>query len=46
MNVLGVREPIVNHPREAIRCFDDNGLDVLVIRDIVLRKTRNHQQRP
>jgi carbamoyltransferase len=31
-------EPIVNHPREAIRCFYDNGLDVLVIGDFVLRK--------
>ena len=35
-NVMG--EPIVNHPREAIRCFFDNGLDVLVIGDFVLRK--------
>jgi carbamoyltransferase len=35
-NVMG--EPIVNHPREAIRCFYDNGLDVLVIGDFVLRK--------
>ena len=35
-NVMG--EPIVNHPREAIRCFYDNGLDVLVMGDFVLRK--------
>jgi carbamoyltransferase len=35
-NVMG--EPIVNHPREAIRCFYDNGLDVLVLGDFVLRK--------
>lgn len=37
-NIMG--EPIVNHPREAIRCFFDNGLDVLVIGDFVLRKKR------
>ena len=35
-NVMG--EPIVNHPREAIRCFYDNGLDVLVLGDFVLEK--------
>ena len=35
-NVMG--EPIVNHPREAIRCFYDNGLDVLVIGDFLMRK--------
>jgi carbamoyltransferase len=35
-NIMG--EPIVNHPREAIRCFYDNGLDVLVLGDFVLTK--------
>jgi carbamoyltransferase len=35
-NVMG--EPIVNHPREAIRCFYDNGLDVLVLGSFVLEK--------
>lgn len=37
-NVMG--EPIVNHPREAIRCFYDNGLDVLVLGNFVLEKRR------
>jgi carbamoyltransferase len=35
-NVMG--EPIVNHPREAIRCFYDNGLDCLVLGSFVLEK--------
>jgi carbamoyltransferase len=35
-NVMG--EPIVNHPRDAIRCFYDNGLDVLVLGNFVLEK--------
>lgn len=35
-NVMG--EPIVNHPREAIRCFYDNGLDVLVLDNFVIEK--------
>lgn len=35
-NIMG--EPIVNHPREAIRCFYDNGLDVLVLANFVLEK--------
>ena len=35
-NVMG--EPIVNHPREAIRCFYDNGLDILVLGNFVLEK--------
>jgi len=35
-NVMG--EPIVNHPREAVRCFYDNGLDVLVLGNFVLEK--------
>lgn len=37
-NIMG--EPIVNHPREAIRCFYDNGLDLLVLGDFVLEKNR------
>jgi carbamoyltransferase len=35
-NIMG--EPIVNHPREAVRCFYDNGLDCLVLGDFVLEK--------
>jgi carbamoyltransferase len=35
-NVMG--EPIVNHPRDAIRCFYHNGLDALVIGEFVLEK--------
>jgi len=35
-NVMG--EPIVCGPREAIRCFYDNGLDLLVMDDFVLEK--------
>lgn len=35
-NLMG--EPIVNHPRDAIRCFYDNGLDVLVLGNLVLEK--------
>jgi carbamoyltransferase len=35
-NIMG--EPIVNHPREAIRCFYDNGLDSLVLGNFVLEK--------
>ena len=35
-NVMG--EPIVNHPREAIRCFYDNGLDVLALGSFILEK--------
>jgi carbamoyltransferase len=37
-NIMG--EPIVNHPREAIRCFYDNGLDCLILGDFVLEKQR------
>jgi carbamoyltransferase len=37
-NVMG--EPIVNHPREAIRCFYDNGVDVRILGDFVLEKKR------
>ena len=35
-HVMG--EPIVTHPREAIRCFYDNGLDLLVLGNYVLEK--------
>lgn len=35
-NIMG--EPIVTHPREAIRCFYDNGLDCLVLGNFVLEK--------
>jgi len=36
LNVMG--EPMINHPREAIRCFFDNGLDYLILNDFVLSK--------
>ena len=36
LNVDG--EPLVCHPREAIRCFFDTGLDVLIIGRFVLEK--------
>ncbi len=35
-NIMG--EPIINHPREAIRCFYDNGLDYLILGNFVLEK--------
>ncbi len=35
-NVMG--EPIVNHPREAIKCFFDNGLDCLIMGNYLLTK--------
>ena len=35
-NIMG--EPIVTHPREAVRCFYDNGLDCLAIGNFVLEK--------
>lgn len=35
-NVKG--EPIICHPREAIKCFFDTGLDVLVLGDFILKK--------
>ncbi|MBN1450069.1 MAG: hypothetical protein JW963_03565 [Anaerolineales bacterium] len=35
-NVKG--EPIICHPREAIKCFFDTGLDVLVLGDFLLKK--------
>ncbi len=36
-NIKG--EPIVLHPREAIKCFYDTGLDVLVMGSYVLKKS-------
>ena len=36
MNIMG--EPIVNSPREAIRCFYDSGIDTLAIGDFVIEK--------
>ena len=36
MNIAG--EPIVCHPRGAIRCFFDNGIDYLVIGDYLVSK--------
>ena len=36
-NVKG--EPIICHPREAIRCFFDTGLDVLVMENFLLKKS-------
>jgi carbamoyltransferase len=36
MNIRG--EPIVCHPREAIRCFYDTGLDALVMGSFILEK--------
>lgn len=38
INIMG--EPIINHPREGIRCFHDNGLDCLIMDNFVLEK--NH----
>jgi len=37
-NIKG--EPIICHPREAIRCFYDNGLDYLVMGNFVLGKEK------
>ena len=36
MNIMG--EPVINNPREAIRCFYDNGLDYLIMGNFVLSK--------
>jgi carbamoyltransferase len=35
-NVKG--EPIICHPREAVRCYFDTGLDILVLGDFILKK--------
>ena len=43
-NVKG--EPIVCHPREAIRCFYDTGLDVLFVGNYKLVKPKLQQVRP
>lgn len=37
-NIMG--EPIVTRPREAIRCFYDNGMDCLVLGNFVLEKEK------
>ncbi|MEK7575024.1 MAG: carbamoyltransferase C-terminal domain-containing protein [Patescibacteria group bacterium] len=37
MNIMG--EPIACSPREAIRCFFDSGMDVLVLGDFILEKS-------
>lgn len=36
LNVMG--EPVVLHPRDAIRCFHDSGIDALVIGSFLLEK--------
>jgi carbamoyltransferase len=41
-NIKG--EPIVCHPREAIRCFFDTGLDALIIGTFVLEKGEGGRQ--
>jgi carbamoyltransferase len=41
-NIMG--DPIVNHPREAIRCFYDNGLDFLVLGNFVLAKNSHFER--
>jgi carbamoyltransferase len=38
LNIMS--EPVIAHPREAIRCFYDNGLDVLVMGNFVLTKDK------
>jgi len=43
-NIKG--EPIVCHPREAISCFFDTGLDALVIGDCVLTKPDDAARQP
>ena len=35
-NVKG--EPIVCHPREALKCFFDTGMDVLILNNYVIEK--------
>jgi len=32
-------EPIVCHPREAIKCFFDTGIDALIIGNFILEKS-------
>ena len=40
-NVKG--EPIVETPEDAIRCFLSTGMDYLVLRDLIMRKTPGHR---
>ncbi len=37
-NIMG--EPIICHPREAIRCFYDSGIDVLILGNYILEKKK------
>ena len=39
-NVMG--EPIINHPKEAIKCFFDSGIDALFMGNYYLTKTDLH----
>ena len=34
-------EPIVCHPREAIKCFFDTGIDALIMGNFILEKSKN-----
>ena len=43
LNIMS--EPVINHPREAIRCFYDNGLDLLVMGNFVLSKDKQQTAR-
>jgi carbamoyltransferase len=43
-NIKG--EPIVCHPRDAIRCFFDTGLDALMIGDSLLTKSADRTRSP
>jgi carbamoyltransferase len=38
-NIKG--EPMICHPKEAIRCFFDNGLDVLFLGDFMIEKNKS-----
>jgi carbamoyltransferase len=38
LNIKG--EPMICHPREAIRCFFDSGLDHLVLGSYLLSKSK------
>ena len=41
LNILG--EPIICHPREAIRCFFDNGLDYLIMENYIISKNMTYE---
>ena len=41
-NVMG--EPIINNPKEAIKCFFDTGLDAIFIGNYFLEKDSNHKK--